>query len=246
MSSFQLLLLPSKFVLGSPEIGPGELIGGSTTSTGLGPTGTNTGSSPNPTNFPATTTPSPLSPAASSLSASSSSSTSSPSKGSSSNTGAIVGGTVGGVAVIAVAAVVAVFLRRSRSRAPSAAYVVDNPPVAPQPRYGSQNPLSDDGTNVSSMIASETPTTPMRLYVIVPVPSLRPYMLMCCLCMHRTRTTQPRSRVTKVRVRVYQTPLPSRPSHRIVQPTQRLTCRPRTYKDIAACRLSNFLRIFYS
>jgi hypothetical protein len=79
-----------------------------------------------------------------------------------------VGGTVGGVAVIAVAAIVVFFMRRPRQQASSTEYIVQSPQQ--QPAYGSQNPHSDDGTNVSSsMMVSEAPTVPMRLYVIVPV-----------------------------------------------------------------------------
>ena len=92
-----------------------------------------------------------------------------------------MGGAVGGVAVIVMAAVGVFFLRRPRSQAPSAAYRVD---PAPQPRYESQNPFSDDGTHVSPlMTASETTTVPMRLYVIVPVSSLSPMHAHCfCMC----------------------------------------------------------------
>lgn len=83
------------------------------------------------------------------------------------NTGAIVGGVVGGVAAISIAVAVIFYLRRRRSRAPSAA----SPGVsAPQPAPDEiQQPLTEEGMNAGSSLPGTssmpgTPGAPMRLY----------------------------------------------------------------------------------
>ena len=91
-------------LLDTPEIGPGELINGSNSTTGPGTTRT---ASPNPTGLPVAT-PSSLSPSPSSTSGKSRS-----------NTGTIVGGIVGGIAIIAAAVLGSVYLFRRRTKGPT-------------------------------------------------------------------------------------------------------------------------------
>jgi hypothetical protein len=80
-----------------------------------------------------------------------------------SNTGAIVGGVVGGVAAISIAVAVSFFyLRRRRSRAPSAA----------APGVGASQPPVDE-------IKHGTSGAPMRLYVRAFIPNPPPRSCMC-------------------------------------------------------------------
>jgi len=144
----------------SPEIGPGAFIGVSTIFT----IGATTSTSPSPTVFPAVTTSSPsLTP------------TSSPSVGSSSssNTGAIVGGVIGGIAIVAVAVLGSLYLLRQRARGPPAplAFDGDSPPDR------AKRQLSDEGHYVSSHTL-EANMPPMTGYVRGFVPSLRLYLFM--------------------------------------------------------------------
>ncbi|KAI0250868.1 hypothetical protein BJV78DRAFT_1282928 [Lactifluus subvellereus] len=81
-----------------------------------------------------------------------------PTQSSSPNAGAIAGRVVGGVAAIAVPGLAIFFwLRRKRSQAPSAAFVVDG---TPQPLMSE---VRDDGTHGPSSMP-ETPASPMKLY----------------------------------------------------------------------------------
>jgi len=143
----------------SPEIGPGQLIGGSAPSTT--PIGTPT-QSPPATGFPATTTPTSMSNSPgltpSSIPSSSPTSAASLSRGSSSKTGPIVGGAVAGVAVIGVVILVIVYLRRRQlSNSPYGVPSVNVPPAAPLAYQGDlQTPneprraMSEEGTVASS------------------------------------------------------------------------------------------------
>jgi hypothetical protein len=152
-------LTPTSCFLDSPERGPGAILG--TSGTTVSASGTPSG-------------------ATSSLFGDSSSTvtpTSSPSSKKSSNTGAIVGGAVGGVAVISLGAVaIAFFLRQRRpdSQAPVA------PPFggASQPPMDEIRPLAmDDGYTSPSIPgtigSSSMPGTPMRIYVRVSCPVAR-------------------------------------------------------------------------
>ena len=126
-----------------------------------------------------------------------------------SNTGAIVGGVVGGVAAISIAvAVIFFYLRRRRSRAPSAA--APGVGASQPPMDEIKQPLTDEGTNTGSSLPGTssmpgTPGAPMRLYVrvfiFVPNPPPR-----TCVCLshvlsysliRRTRMIQLRSLCTK-------------------------------------------------
>lgn len=120
-------------LLDTPEIGPGELINGSNSTTRT--------TSPNPTGFPVAT-PSSLSPSSSSTSSKSSS-----------NTGAIVGGIVGGIAIIAAAVLGSVYLFRRRTKGPS---VVND---ASRLHEGDIGKLSNDE---ESFPRPEVPPPPMR------------------------------------------------------------------------------------
>jgi hypothetical protein len=165
---------PTSCILDTPEQAPGVLLGssGATVSATGGATSSlfgETSSAVNPT--------------------SGTSSSSSPASKSSSNTGAIVGGVVGGVAVISLAAIAIFFFRRQRRpEAPA--------PVAPSVFGASQPPMDevqqpltmDDRYTTSSFpgtIGSSIPGTPgatMRIYVSV---SCR------CASMCRVRSSYP-------------------------------------------------------
>lgn len=124
-------------LLDSPEIGPGGTVGfpGSsftTTPTGGSPPATTTHSSPLPTT--------------------------SRSGGSKSNTGAIAGSVIGGIAIISIAVLGALYLRRQHPNAASAVLELDG---ISQPRNEDRNVLSEDGTRVSPSI-HETPVPPVR------------------------------------------------------------------------------------
>jgi len=164
---FLLAASHPQFFLDSPEIGPGALIGVSSSTTGAGPT---PGGSPHPTTFPG--------PGSSPLSAP----TSSPSYGSSSsgrgslNTGVIVGAAVGGTSVIALAILASIYLRKSRPTPPSAAVVVGYG-ASLQPPHDVKMPLPpDDRSHDASSLTlqTQTPIPPMRVYVC--------FFLFSCLC----------------------------------------------------------------
>ena len=145
--------------LDGPEIGPGALIGtnASTSGAGSGPTGTNAATA---TNFPGLTT---AFPTGTSVPKSGDSPSSGTSK-KSSHTAAIVGGAIGGAAVIAIAVVtIGLLSRRKRSTPPPGPYMND---VASQPLYDSQKPMSEVGTTAPSSTV-ETPVVPMKVYVRV-------------------------------------------------------------------------------
>ncbi len=93
---------------------------------------------------------------------------------SSSNTGAIVGGVVGGVAAISIAvALIFFYLRRRRSRTPSAA--APGVGASQPPMDEIQQPLTEEATITGSSLPTSsthgTPGAPMRLYVRVFVPN---------------------------------------------------------------------------
>jgi len=137
----------------SPEIGPDALIGISSSFT-TGPTGAS-----NPTVYPAITSVTSFSssqplPANSTV-------TPSASSGGGPDTGAIVGGVLGGIAVISVAVVGAVYRFRQRVKTSPAAFVVGD---APQPRNQVRSPLSDDETRASFSMR-EAPIPSMRDHV---------------------------------------------------------------------------------
>ena len=152
----------------SPEIGPGTLIGASS-SFSPGPTGSKTANSP-PTGVPAngTATPRPTDPA-SSLPGESPS-------GGSSHTAAIVGGVVGAIAFLAIVVLVIAYLRRQcNTRSPYAPYAASSitaapsfPPVidyASQTHSGARRGMSEAGTIASS--AMPELRAPMGVYVRV-------------------------------------------------------------------------------
>ncbi len=142
----------------SPEIGPGSLIGdpGSVITT---PTGTSSAA----TIFTGV--------------ASSDPSFFSSSRGSSPNTGAIVGGVVAGVAVIAIAVLGFFYLRRRRTKAPTSAFVDEG--ASPPHNDGAERKLLDDSTDASlSTSEIQASIAPMRVYVRVSIPSLHSCVLM--------------------------------------------------------------------
>jgi len=144
----------------SPEIGPGELIGASNSSSTRAGSTTQTAPA---TGLPASTTSPPSSP------------TSSSSRSSSSNTGPIVGGVVAAVAIIAIVILGIIYLRRRRHRnSPYAASSVTAPPSAPlvldgglPTHIGGRKAMSEDGTIASSSMPPDSPVTAtsMRIYV---------------------------------------------------------------------------------
>ena len=140
--------------LDSPEIGPNALIGNSSSFT-TGPTG----ASPNPTVYPAIT--SLTSSSSSPFPPSNATAIASPSSGGGLDTGAIVGSVLGGITVISVAVVGAVYRFRRRMTASPAAFVVSD---ALQPHDEPRNPLSDDETRASFL----TREAPVRA-----IPSMR-------------------------------------------------------------------------
>lgn len=173
-SVFSLVTSHPQFFLDSPEIGPGGLIGISSSTTGAGPT---PGNSPNPTTFPG--------PGSSPLSAP----TSSPSYGSSSsgrgslNTGVIVGAAVGGTSVIALAILASIYLRKSRPTPPSAAVVVGYG-ASSQPLHDVKMPLPPDDRShdaSSSTLQTQTPIPPMRVYVCIFL-----FSYLCCVSCGRS------------------------------------------------------------
>jgi len=135
----------------SPEIASGALIGN--------PGSTTTAASPNtPTGSPTDTSSvdpfTSLPPLPSSISVS---------FGNNLNVGAVVGGSVGGITVIAITIFGIFYMRRQRRpMAPSAAFVIDVDDSS-HPHEDEVKPLSDGGTPAPSSTAS-APLTPMRLY----------------------------------------------------------------------------------
>src|SRR6266851_8292935 len=153
-----LSLAPSNLrFLGSPEIGPGSFIG-SPSSVITGPT-----TSPTTVVFPAATSDS-------SLLTSSLSGVGSP------NTGAIVGGVIGGILIIAIAALGFFYLQRRRKtrRAPSAVFIDVDDEYGP-PRFdGARMQLLRDEIHASlPMPEMAMPVTPMAFYVRVFMPSFK-------------------------------------------------------------------------
>ena len=162
-------------ILDSPEIGPSTVIGASSTLP----------ASPSASNRPSSSQPSGAVPL---LIVTSTSfpdipyeypPTSSPSISSTSNTGAIVGGVIGGIALVGIIIVCIVYTRRRRNGSPPyaassacavppAPFVVDVSPQSPIEHEG-KKALSDDGTLVSS-IMPDSPVSPTRVYVRVFVP----------------------------------------------------------------------------
>ncbi len=209
--------LTSTFLIDSPELGPGAVIGAS---------GVSTSSSTSPTGSPMPSLP----------------------VNHNSNTGAIVGGVVGGVAAISIAvAVIFFYLRRRRSRAPSAAALgvgASQPPVDEL-----KQPLTEEGTNTGSSLPGTssmpgTPGAPMRLYVRVFISSTALlYVLITCtflrflirrtrmiqlhflatkgICSHRPLLKDPRRHTTRS-----ETPWPPR--------------KPWGHRGITVCLLSDF------
>jgi len=177
------------FFLDSPEIGPNALIGISSAFT-TGPTA----ASSNPTVHPAIT--SVTSSSSSSFLPANATVTASTSSGGGPDTGAIVGGVLGGIAVIAVAVVGAVYRFRQRVKASPAAFVVGD---APQPRNQARNPLSDDGTRVS-FSTHEAPIPSMRDHVMcfrAFVAFVLAHVIFSCTLSLRTQTNQRRFRRPK-------------------------------------------------
>ena len=162
--------------------------------------------------------------------------------GSSSNTGAIVGGVVGGVAVISIA-ITAIFfsLRRQRPQAPTA-----TPPgtgVSQLPKDEFQRPLTDKAMHTASTLPGD-PVVPTKHYVRVFVPS-QPSLSVFILCIfipfffHRTRVTQLRSMGTK-EFHSHQIPLKDPNRCTMGRQTPWPPCRPREQGGIMACLRSDF------
>ena len=121
--------------------------------------------------------------------------TPSASSGGGPDTGAILGGVLGGIAVISVAVVGAVYRFRQRMTASPAAFVVGD---APKPHNQAGHALSDDETR-ASFSTREAPIPSMRDHVIcfrTFVAFVFAHFFSCTLSL-RTRTNQRRSRSPK-------------------------------------------------
>jgi hypothetical protein len=155
-------------ILDNPETGPGTAIGPSSSP---GPSAAPTGATRPPGNLLLATSTSSNGP-------SKYTSTSTPSWVSTSDTGAIVGGVIGGIALIGIIIITIVYIRRQRNESPCAAssawatpsapLVVDVLPQSPT-EYEGKKALSDDGTFASSFLPG-SPVTSVRAYVRVLVP----------------------------------------------------------------------------
>jgi hypothetical protein len=158
---------PTLYCIDNPEIASGALIGNPGSATTAATPSTPTGSSTDTSSadpFPFTSLP----PLPSSISVS---------FGSNLNVGAVVGGSVGGITVIAITIFAIFYMRRQRRpKAPSAAFVIDVDDSS-QSHKDEVKPLSSDGGTPVPSSTAEAPLTPMRLYVSVSAPSLRSCML---------------------------------------------------------------------
>ena len=162
--------------LDTPEIGPGTI---------LGPSSSSVSASTGPTNaYPSTPASSFSSYSTSSVSrdSSSNSATPIPIDGHSSNTGAIVGGVAGGIAAISIVIAALLFYLRLRQRHPPAPPAGDmrssgfDPLMDQVPR-----PMSGQGTIASSL--PETTTSLPRPYVcafVAPAPLMCTHMFYIC------------------------------------------------------------------
>lgn len=159
-----------------------------------------------------------------------------------------MGGIVAGIAVIAVSAFGFFYLRRRRPgpeyAAPSSTFAADHAPFVfdeSQPRSGSIEGPSDDGTHASSSIPA-SPMTSMRVYVRAFVPSFVQFVLLHVIFFYppRTRTTQRRFQRFR-QLPINRTPLPAQVMDRNkAQVTRWPPCRSRGHKGIVAYPFSEY------
>jgi hypothetical protein len=171
--------------LDTPELGPGAI---------LGPSSSSVSASTGPTNaYPSTLASSSSSYSTSSVSrdSSSGSATPIPIGGHSSNTGAIVGGVAGGIAAISIVIAALLFYLRLQRRHPPAPPAGNMQPSEYNPFMDQvPRPLSGQGTVASSL--PETTTSLPRPYVCVFVtPALLMYTHMFYICYNAQNTNDP-------------------------------------------------------
>jgi hypothetical protein len=151
-----------------------------------------------------------------------------------SNTGAIVGGVIGGIAAISIAAAAIFFyLRRRRSRARSAATPgvgASRPPVDEI-----KQPLTEVGTITGSTLPGTSPGSPappMRFYVRVSIPNPPPRISVCSFFyIRRTQMIQLHS------LGLHSHPPPFK-DHRMGPETLCPPCK--RHRDITVCLPSDF------
>jgi hypothetical protein len=202
--------------LDTPELGPGTI---------LGPSSSSRSASTGPTNaYPSTPASSSSSYSTSSDSRSSSSNSASPIPigGHSSNTGAIVGGVAGGIAAISIViAALLFYLRQRHPPAPSAPSASDGHPGGFNPFMDQvPRPMSGQGTVTSSL--PETTTSLLRPYVCVFVASAP---LMCTHVFHLCYNAQ-------------------NPDDPATYPTYQGTSPPTTYNPIQSPSSSSSRNLF--